>query len=380
MAQAGWYNDPTGENQLRYFDGSNWSEEVAKHPESEESDLSSFFDNQESANQGNSDFQNSSFNQNNSFTQNNSFNQNNSNPQENGFKGREDYRESFVEEEKESKSRNQRKGGLKSKILPIVMVVLLLIVVYGKISQDKTAPKPFPVTNNEVTKEANPVDKRNNEEIPVEESIAEEVYTEDEATGVRVGDEKGILDKASSNFTKKIKSTGLVVTHVNSKVTTEVTLNPNGSFYIKNPKGYGVGDSKYLYLEPNLFLAYDGETGINKLVKNRGYSWVRLNLSNTQTGITFYSGKYYDGSNIAMFWSYLKKYSSGVTSSEGSNGEREIMVDSLGGNDWATFYVDSNNNFTKVVINGDSDISTIVTVKGNGKKTAKIPSGGFIKF
>jgi hypothetical protein len=368
MAQAGWYNDPTGENQLRYFDGYNWTEEVAKHPKSEESDLSSFFDNQESANQDNSDFQDNSFNQNNSYTQ------------DNGFRSREDYIESFEEEERYAESRSQRKGGLKGKILPIVMVVLLLIVVYGKISQDKTAPKPFPVTNNEVTTDANPVDKKNNEDTPVEESIAEEVYTEDEALGVRVGDEKDILDKASSNFTKRIKSTGVVLSHVNSKVTTEVTLNPNGSVYIKSPKGYGVGDSKYLYLEPKLFLAYDGGTAINKLVKNRGYSWVRLNLSNTQTGITFYSGKYYDGSNIAMFWSYLKKYSSGITSLESNDGGREIIVDSLGGNDWATFYVDSNNNFTKAVIDGDTDISTIVTVIGNGKKTAKIPSGGFIKF
>lgn len=360
MAQAGWYNDPTGENQLRYFDGSNWTEEVAKHPESEVSDLSDFFDTPNTFVSRDSNFQDNSFDQ----------------GIESGpiASGSSAFSTPAVEQ------KTFKKNGLKSKILPIVMVVLLLIVVYGKITQDKTSPKPFPDTNNEVTTDANPVDTKNNEEIPVEESTAEEVYAEDEAIGVRIGDEKNILDKASSNFTKRIKSTGVVLSHVNSKITTEVTLNPNGSVYIKNPKGYGVGDSKYLYLEPNLFLAYDGGTAINKLVKNRGYSWVRLNLSNTQTGITFYSGKYYDGSNIAMFWSYLKKYSSGITSTESVNGGREIMVDSLGGNDWATFYVDSNNNFTKVVIDGDTDISTIVTVKGNGKKTAKIPSGGFIKF
>lgn len=365
MAQAGWYNDPTGENQLRYFDGVNWTEEVAKHPESQESDIADFFDTQDNFSTRENNFQDNSFAQGEE-----------SSPIASGSSA---FSTPLVEQ------KTSQKGRLKGKILPIVMVVLMLIVVYGKVSQDKTSPKPVSTSNKEIETNNTPVDTKNEEEIPTkeiptEESFTEETYSQEEVTGVRVGDEKAILDKASSNFTKRVKSTGLILSHVNSKITTEVTLNPNGSIHIKNPKGYGVGDSKYLYLEPNLFLAYDGGKVIDKLVKNRGYSWVRLNLSNTQTGITFYSGKYYDGSNIALFWNYLKKYSSGITSTEGINGGREIMVDSLGGNDWATFYVDSNNNFTKVIIDGDTDISTVVTVKGNGKKTAKIPSSGFIKF
>jgi len=367
MADAGWYKDPTGEDQLRYFDGSQWTEEVAANPERSTPDLSDFFTSDNTNNVPERDMY--------GFLDSNNYLESNYGNEENG------------EIEEEFQSTPRAKGGVKKKILPITMILLLLIVVYGKISQDKAINKPFPANGNkEITNSSSdtsitPIEKVEPDNIANSESDTNlEENTTTNNSGERVGDEVKALDLASSKFLARIKGTGVVVTHLNSGISTEVTLNPNGTLYLNNSKGSGVGDSKHLYLKTNLFLAYDGGKVIDKLVKNRGYSWVRLSLSNTQTGITFYSGKYYDGSNIAKFWSYLKRYRSGMSTVVNSSGEREISVESLGGNDWATFYLDANNNFTKVVIDGDTDISTIVTVKGNGKKAATIPSSGYINF
>ena len=363
MADPGWYDDPTGEKQLRYFDGQNWTQDVSPIMDNKNSDLSDIFGNSQNFTPVSREDDNSNI-----WQQNNSYQD----------------EENLTEFQENIRVKKPHK--IKNKVIPMVLILLLLVVVYGKISQDKAINKPInkaivnsisnsspdSQSNTNGEKQPKPVVNKPTEEVTVAPS--------ESSPGIVSGDEVAILDKASMNFDRKIKGSGIILSHLNSGIYTEVTLNPNNTIYLKNSKGDGVGLGKYLYLKNSLYMAYDGSKNINKIIKQRGGEWVRVDLSNSQTGITFYSAKYYDGSNISKFWQYLKKYRSEVSSIANSDGSREIAVSSVGGNDWATFYIDKNGNFTKVSIDGDSDISSEIAVLKYGKKPVIIPTSKYIKF
>jgi len=392
MSSQGWYADPGGSGQLRYFDGINWTDQLKPAetsnniniPVEEVGDIFSF--SQETNNSGNE------ANQPNGYTDNFISPVNLSKNQDEDF--------SKLKELDDVKVNKKRKGSSKrksaenyahdrsyiSKVFSVfkklAIAVFLLVIVVGLVGRFTSGERvessgdlgkvSEKVADEAVSKEPVISDEEDKIDVPKEPS------TTVETPGKAISNGEALVDSAIALLRVSIQKNGAKISRKSENKVLELMLNPNGSVKISGAKGTGYGDGKYLYLPKTLILDIENDKDTRALFQTQGKSIIRMSQNNGQIGSTLFSAKYYDGANFPKFYDNLKDDISKVTRSvEGSFTVLEVTTS--GGNDWFKLYLE-NGIIKKVLIDEGSSYEVAMTFDIPGKTKIIIPKSGYIKF
>lgn len=392
MSSQGWYTDPAGSGQLRYFDGINWTDQLKpvetsnniNIPVEEVGDIFSF--SQETNNSWND------ANQPNGYTDNFISPVNLSKNQDEDFSKLKELDDVKVNKKRTGSSKRKSAENYAhdrsyiSKVFSVfkklAIAVFLLVIVVGLVgrftsgesveSSGDLGKVSENVAGEAVSKEPVVSDEEDKIDVPKEPS------TTVETPGKAMSNGEALVDSAVALLRVSIEKNGAKISRKSENKVLELMLNPNGSVKISGAKGTGYGDGKYLYLPKTLILDIENDKDTRALFQTQGKSIIRMSQNNGQIGSTLFSAKYYDGANFPKFYDNLKDDISKVTRSvEGSFTVLEVTTS--GGNDWFKLYLE-NGIIKKVLIDEGSSYEVAMTFDIPGKTKIIIPKSGYIKF
>ena len=402
MSTQGWYSDPAGSDQLRYFDGVNWTDQLKRAEQSNETNVS--VDNVGDLFSFNPEIDNSGKDANQPLGYIDNF----VSPVNGPMKIDDDF--SKLKELDDAKVKKIKPGGKKrqsaekyandrsyigkvfSIFKKITMATILLVIVIGLVGRftngsvesrgdlgkvnkpavSKEESKKTVISNTEESKKPVISNKEDIVDTPKELPITVENPSKNLSSG------EALLNSAIKSLRASIEKNGAKITRKSESKVLELMLNPNGSVKISGPKGTGYGDGKYLYLPKTLILDIENDKDTLALFQTQGKSIIRMSQNNGQIGSTLFSAKYYDGANFPKFYDNLKDDISKITKSiEGSFTVLEVTTN--GGNDWFKLYLE-NGIIKKVLIDEGSSYEVAMTFEFPGKTKIIIPKSGYIKF
>lgn len=393
MSSAGWYNDPAGSGELRYFDGVNWTDQLKSHvtnenPQASTEEVGDIFSNNQNV-EINGSKENQSTDYSNKFTS-----------PVNSQKNTEDDFSALkaldnVKAKKSKSSSSKRKNAETyakdrsyiSKVVSIskkiLVVGLLLVIVIGFVGQFSKGKDDN--SNGDLGKVSNPITGK---EVDQKEVIKEESEAnlpiggtsskELENSTKLPTNAEALLKSSIETLSQSTLKNGVRITRKSDNKILEIMLNPNGSVKIIGDKGTGYGDGKYLYLPKSLILDIENDKDTLSLFQTQGKSIIRMTQNNGQIGSTLFSAKYYDGANFPKFYDNLKDDISRVDKRE--EGSLTVLeVTTSGGNDWFKLYLE-NGIIKKVLIDEGSSYEVAMSFEFPGKAKIIIPKSGYIKF